>query len=139
MMLKEIIVDANTLFSFFKPDSTRRHIFRELLKKECKFSSPDLLFNELESNKPKIIKFAHIDESDFSYLYRLLHNEIRTLSEESYSKFLPEANKISPHEKDIPYFALAIYLNCPLWSDEKAFKQQTKVKIFSTEELLREI
>src|SRR3989344_2539520 len=76
MVPEEIIVDANTLFSFFKSDSTRRQVFRELLKRGCEFFSTDKLFDELKSNKSNIIKFAHIDESDFSYLYRLLHNEI---------------------------------------------------------------
>src|SRR3989344_6681797 len=105
MVPEEIIVDANTLFSFFKSDSTRRQVFRELLKRGCEFFSTDKLFDELKSNKSNIIKFAHIDESDFSYLYRLLHNEIKVFSAESYEKFLPEAAKLSPHEKDIPYFA----------------------------------
>ena len=43
--------------------------------------------------------------------------------------------KISPHSKDVPYFALALAFNAAIWSDEKAFKKQNKVKIFSTEEL----
>src|SRR3989344_2512883 len=137
MVPEEIIVDANTLFSFFKSDSTRRQVFRELLKRGCEFFSTDKLFDELKSNKSNIIKFAHIDESDFSYLYRLLHNEIKTFSEESYNKFLSKAETISPHAKDVSYFALALSLTIPIWSDEKSFKKQSIVKVLSTAGLVK--
>jgi len=53
--------------------------------------------------------------------------------------FLSPANKISPHgeqTKDDPYFALALAFNSPIWSDESEFKQQSRVKVFSTKELV---
>ena len=137
MLLEEIIPDANALFSFFKTESTRRNVFRELLKHKCKFSAPDKLFEELSSNKSSIIKSAHISEFDFSYLYKLLADEVMSFSEEQYKIFLSEAERISPHEKDIPYFALALSLKIPIWSDEKLFKKQLKVEIFSTSDLLK--
>ena len=37
--------------------------------------------------------------------------------------------------KDDPYFALALSLNCPIWSDEEAFKQQSRIKVFNTKKL----
>ncbi len=49
--------------------------------------------------------------------------------------FLSEAKEIAPHKKDVPYFTLALAFNAGIWSDEKAFKNQTRVKVFSTEEL----
>ena len=138
-LLKELIPDASTLFSFFKIDSTRRHIFRELLKQDCKFFSPKYVFEELLSDKDKIKKFSAIDELEFLYLFRLLDKQIKQFPESEYKDFLQEAAKISPHgkeNKDDPYFALALSLNIPIWSDEKAFKEQSKVKVFSTKELL---
>jgi predicted nucleic acid-binding protein len=133
-----LIPDANILFSFFKSDSARRHVIKELLKKGTKFFSPEDALKELLSNKYKIIKFSGISELEFLYLFSLLDIFIEKFSMEEYSKFLPEANKISPHgseTKDDPYFALALSLNCAVWSDEIAFKKQGKVKIFNTSEL----
>ena len=34
------------------------------------------------------------------------------------------------------YFALALKLDCPIWSNEKAFKKQSVVKAFSTSDLI---
>ena len=46
---------------------------------------------------------------------------------------------ISPHSKDIEYFALALKSNCAIWSDEKALKKQSKVKVLTTSELVKEL
>ncbi|PIN85274.1 MAG: hypothetical protein COV47_03030 [Candidatus Diapherotrites archaeon CG11_big_fil_rev_8_21_14_0_20_37_9] len=42
--------------------------------------------------------------------------------------------KISPDPKDVPYFALALKLRCPIWTNDKLLKKQKKVKIISTSE-----
>ena len=42
----------------------------------------------------------------------------------------------APHAKDVPYFALALSLNCPIWSDEKSFKKQNKVEVYSTADVV---
>ena len=134
-----LVIDANILFSFFRHDSARRYLIEELLNRDCELISPDFVFEELLSDKQKIMKFAGIDDLEFSSLNSLLREEIKVLSESEYDKFLPEAKDLSPHAKDIPYFALALSLNCAIWSDEKAFKKQSKVKVYSTSELLKEL
>ena len=35
------------------------------------------------------------------------------------------------------YFALALKLNCGIWSNDKKLKNQDKVKVYSTEDLLK--
>ncbi len=132
----KIIVDANILFSFFKSDSVRRRIIKELLKIDCEFISPEVIFDELIADKSRILKYSAISDSEFSYLFALLDKQVNKISKEKYEQFLPQAKQISPHDKDLPYFAVALALNCSIWSDEKAFKQQSKMEIFSTKELL---
>ena len=136
-----LVTDANILFSFFRHDSVRRYLVEELLNRGCGLVSPDFVLKELLSDKQKVMKFAGIDDLEFSFLYSLLTEEIKVFHEPEYDKFLPEAHKISPHDstKDDPYFALALSKNIPLWSDEKRHKQQSRVKVYSTSELLKEI
>ena len=52
------------------------------------------------------------------------------------SEFMLQALQLSPDLKDAPYIALALKLNCPIWSQDKALKKQSVVKIYSTEELI---
>jgi len=133
----KIIVDANILFSFFKKDSVRRQVFEELLSAEYELLSPHFVLVELRSDADRIMQFSGISKGEFEFALSILEEEIKLMPEEKYNKFLSKASEISPHTKDIPYFALSLSLNCPIWSDEKAFKEQSKVKVFTTEELIK--
>ena len=64
----------------------------------------------------------------------LIYVKVFSLSE--YKKFLLDAKTLSPDPDDIDLFALALKLDCPLWAQEKAFKKQSVVKIFSTSDLI---
>lgn len=137
---KTLIIDANILFSFFKSDSVRRHLIEELLNNEFQLISPEFVLEELLSDKEKIKKFSNISESEFSFLFSVIEKIVILAPKREYFKFLSEANKISPHKKGIkddPYFALALSRNYPIWSDENEFKNQSKIKIFSTKDLLK--
>jgi len=140
-LLKLLVVDASILFSFFKVNSERRIIIEELPNRGCKLISPKFVFEELANNKERIKQFGELNDLAFSFLFSLLDMKIESFSKETYEEFLPEANKISPHgkaiTKDDPYFALALSLDCPIWSDEKSFKKQSQIKIFSTEDIAK--
>ena len=132
---KILVVDANILFSFFKKDSLRRELIERLPNYGWKLISPDYVIEELLNEKERIMKFSKIDEISFLFLISLLQRKIETIPKENFDNWIDEAMKISPHSKDVPYFALALAFNAAIWSDEKAFKKQDEVKIFSTEEL----
>ena len=139
---KILIVDASILFSFFRKNSTRRKVVEKLSEFGCKLISPEFVFKELSDKRERIKKFGEVNELAFAFLFSLLDRRVESFPEDAYKNFLPEANKISPHgedTKDDPYFALALSLNCAIWSDEKAFKKQSKVKIFTTSELIKEL
>ena len=54
---------------------------------------------------------------------------------EEFAAKIKEAEVLSPHLKDIEYFALALKINAKIWSQEKAFKEQKRVEIVTTDEL----
>ena len=57
-------------------------------------------------------------------------------SRPEYTVKISEGLKLAPHPKDAEYFALALKFDFPIWSNEKAFKKQSVVKVFSTSDLL---
>lgn len=135
-----LIADASILFSFFNPDSGRRLIIESSKSLGFKLISPDFAFEELSDGKDEIQKYSGINDLEFIIFFSLLEKKIESFPEESYKDFMSEANKISPHgeeNKDDPYFALALALNCAIWSDEAAFRRQSRVKVFTTEELFK--
>ena len=61
---------------------------------------------------------------------------IFTIPDEETNQFIELANKISPDQNDADYFALALKLNCPIWSNDKRLANQNTVKVYSTKELV---
>ena len=71
-----------------------------------------------------------------SPFFILLCEVLEVIPKSEYERFLSEAKNLLPeHPKDGPYFALALKLSIPIWSSEKRFKKQSKVKVFPTHEL----
>jgi len=67
---------------------------------------------------------------------KLLEPEFTMFSRQEYTGKLPEGLTLAPHPKDLEYFALALRFDFPIWSNEKAFNKQSKVKVFSTSDLI---
>nr|QNO52712.1 hypothetical protein JLLPAJDC_00023 [Methanosarcinales archaeon ANME-1 ERB6] len=132
----ELVIDAAILFSFFKPESFTRDFIKLLYSNGVRLFAPDFLLDELLSLKERICEFCGIDEDDFTTSFILLCEVLEVIPKSEYERFLSEAKNLLPeHPKDGPYFALALKLSIPIWSSEKRFKKQSKVKVFPTHEL----
>jgi len=131
----KLVVDSNVLFSFFKKESSTRKIITlvELLELYTLKSRID----ELIKHKEEICSKSKITEEEFSRSLTELEIFVRTIDDKFVSKFGKEAIKLAPHSEDAPVFALALFFNCPIWSNEVAFKKQSKVKVFNTKELIQ--
>jgi len=49
--------------------------------------------------------------------------------------YVEKAEKLTPDLDDMTYFALALKLNCAIWSNDKKLKEQNKVEVYNTYEL----
>ena len=63
--------------------------------------------------------------------------QIKLFPIEEFLLFLPRAKEICPDRDDVAYFALALKLRCPLWSNDKKLKEQSTVAVLSTKEFLK--
>ena len=76
---------------------------------------------------------------DLEIFIALISSEIDFIPYPELSKFIHQAEKISPDPNDIEYFALALKLKCDIWSNDKRLKNHDKVKVYSTEELVKSL
>ncbi len=129
-----LVVDANVLFSFFKKESkTRRLILNfEILEPV----TPSFCIEELNKHKRLICEKSKLSDSEFEEVLNDLLISVKVFSLSEYRESLSDAKTISPDPDDIDLFALALKLNCPIWSQEKTFKSQSRIKVFSTSDLL---
>ena len=108
-----------------------------LFNNDIHLFAPEFIFEEFEKYRSFLLDKTQRTEQEFNHLLEILKKKIKTISNEETAKYLSDAIEISPDEKDADYFALALKLNCPLWSNDKKLKEQTNIEIYSTEDLLR--
>jgi predicted nucleic acid-binding protein len=133
----KLVVDTNILFSFFR-DTIVRKIIVNSKNLGLELFTPKYAFEEIIANKSKIMKYAGItSEEYFEFVISTLQYFVRTVPGEFFEDLKEEAKRISPDLKDSPFFALALKLNCGIWSNEKILKRQSRVSVFSTREIVR--
>lgn len=129
----ELVVDANILFAaLIKESTTATLVFSPFLK----LYAPDFVVEEFMKYAELIQKKMKRTNEEFVTIMHLLHQIITVVPEEEYAKWMEEAKEISPDEKDVMYVALALKLKCGIWSNDSRLKEQSKVHIYSTKEMV---
>jgi len=130
----KLVVDANILFaSLIKSGETAKLLFSE----HHELFTPEFLFDEFNKYEEVILKKTKRSSEDFQQFLDILKSRIKVVPYERIYPFLKEANKISPDPKDTVYLALALLLNCHIWSNDKELSEkQKRIRIITTAELV---
>ncbi len=129
-----LVVDANALFSALIKDSISSEL---LLSDELEICAPDFILEELEKHRPALLSKTHRSNEDFEELLWAFKESVKFLDSRDLSGFLDDAKRLSPDPNDAAYFAAAIALGAAIWSNDKALKKQDKIRVYTTDELLR--
>ena len=138
MELTELVVDANVVFAGLIKRSFNFELLRLLPRRGIKLYSPAYILDEIGEHVNRLQNFSKLSRTELKFLIELLFRKIEVVPKSKYKEYLEEGKKLLPkHPEDAPYFALALKLNCPLWSNERLLKRQSRVKVFSTKELIK--
>ena len=132
----EVVIDTNCLVSALVISGKSRELICSL---KLILYAPEDIISECLEHKKEIIDKSGINELEFAKLIDILLFKIHVVPESEFKQFKEQALKLVTHPEDSPFMALALAKNIPLWSDDKALKQQSKVKVFSTSELIKEL
>ncbi|MEW5897260.1 MAG: PIN domain-containing protein [Nanoarchaeota archaeon] len=128
-----MVIDANILFaSLIKESTTATFLFNPNFKLYC----PEFILEEFLKYFGFIQKKMKRTQEEFVTIMHQLYQLITVIPEEEYEQYMEEAEKFSPDDKDVPYFALALRLKCVVWSNDAKLKEQNKVTVYNTKELL---
>ena len=131
-----LVVDTNILISaLLKPHSEKKTIFNPKIE----LITPNFFLKELDKYAGEFQKRMKISNQEFDEAIKLILDTITIIPENDYSNFLEEAAQMLTDKKDSPFLALAIAKHCPIWSNDKGFKKQNRIRVFSTQELLKEL
>ena len=129
-----LVVDTNILFSFFNKNSFTRRL---LENPNFNLISPEYSLEEIKKYSNLITSKTKISEKRFKESLRELKKIVKFIPQKRYLKFLRIAGEISPDFYDKDFLALCLKENSVLWSNDKILKNQNKVKVLSTEEILK--
>ncbi|MFH1664284.1 MAG: PIN domain-containing protein [archaeon] len=133
----ELVADSNRIIASLIKDGYSRRI---LLSRKFSFFTVAFGLKEVMKYKALIKKKAKINEDEFNSLMNKLMSKITVLSEKDISeksigKAIAVMGKIDVD--DVVFIALSIELeNIPIWSDDKHFNKQNKIKIYTTKQLV---
>lgn len=130
----DLIVDANILFSALIKESVSSYL---LFSGRFHLFTPEYIFTEFEKHKEEILEKTERTTEEFYRLLEILKRRITIIPLEELIDYVGEAEKISPDPDDVAYFALALKFNCSIWSNDKKLKQQDKIKVHHTHELVK--
>ncbi|WP_290898815.1 PIN domain-containing protein [Ferroglobus sp.] len=122
-----LVTDANVLFAaLISGGGTFRVFVTNKILGKFRFVAPEYLFVEIREL---------LDELDV--VLNFLEEQIEVIPFEEFEDKYDEVEKISPDPDDIPYFALALKLNCAIWTNDKKLKEQNAVKVYTTHEIMQ--
>ncbi len=129
----DIVVDANIVISMLiRHGKTVDAFFSE----EMTIYAPTFLLEEIYNNKCMIIGKSSFNIIEVEEFIELIKEKIIFVEENEFIDKKAMAKSICPDKKDVIYFALALKLNCPIWTNENILKEQAKIKIYSTKDIL---
>lgn len=126
-----LVADANVLFALSKPSSVANEI---LSRYKMALLTPDFALVELYKYKEDLVRNSDID--NFDKIIEFLKNKVVFVVAEEYKDLIKKAILLLPDPKDAAYLALALKFSIPIWSNDSHLKQQNKIEVFTTEELL---
>lgn len=132
-----LIVDTNRIIAALIKNSASRKI---LLSAEAGFLTVGLTSQEISEHKSEILSKAGITEKELEKLFSLIFSKVLVVDDVAIKSKFDEAtgimDKIDP--ADTPFIALALAVdNEGIWSDDKHFERQNKIRIWKTKELLK--
>jgi predicted nucleic acid-binding protein len=132
--MMDLVIDANVVFSATIRDGLTRKL---LLSGLLRLYAPEFLLGEVTKYAGLLAKKSGNSQKEVeSVLADLFENAgISVFATPEVRPFKPSAERVCPDKDDVEYFALALKLGCPIWSNDKKLKEQSKVKVYSTKEV----
>ena len=122
----KIVVDTNIIFSGLLSPSG---IISDLLLNssgEFEFYSPTFVLDELNNHRDKLLNLTGFSEKDLDFLQLTIFKKINLIDLDSIKEStFKKAHELTcdVDEFDIPFIALALELESPLWTGDKKLKK----------------
>jgi len=133
-----LIADSSSIISALIKDSSSRKIIN---KSSLRFIIPEYIFTEIDEHKEDILSKSKMDRNKLDLMFSMIKEKVEIIPE-SEIKHRDEAkeimDKIDPDDTIFVALGLSIKNN-GIWSDDKHFEKQDRIKVWKTKDLLNYI
>jgi predicted nucleic acid-binding protein len=131
----ELVMDANIFLAALIRDSHTRHL---IVSGELVLYAPEFLFSEIEKHLGTVVEKTGLSKEQIMGLIRdmVAVGGVKSVPQSEFKEYMESAEKLSKDPYDTSYLALALKLNCAVWSNDKRLKEQDTIKVLSTEEVI---
>ncbi|MDG6224098.1 MAG: PIN domain-containing protein [Candidatus Thermoplasmatota archaeon] len=131
----KMVIDSNRIMAgLIKDSQTRKIIFNE----EFNFIAPDYVITEIEKYRHYLIEKSKLTDREFDIILLSILERIELIPSDVFIDHLELAEEIMKDIdiKDTPFLALGLAVKASgIWTEDKDFDRQDKLKRFSTKEL----
>ncbi len=132
----KVTVDANILFAcLIKDEQTRKTWFSQ----ELRLYAPEFIIDEFLKYKELLRKKSGYNTLEFDRLLKIVISQVRLVPDKELAPFLPAAASLISDQNDLLYMACALKEDTIIWSNDKEFKKQARIKTKTTTEMIKEI
>jgi predicted nucleic acid-binding protein len=128
----KLVIDANVLFSALLKDGLTRKL---LFHPEVQAFAPAFIAVELVEHERELLSKFSGTVQEFRSLTDLVLSQVALLPDQKLSPYLQAVESLSKDDDDLLYLAAALYSGSDLWSRDRGFAGQRRVKVWSTSEL----
>ena len=133
----ELIVDVNVVLSALVKRGVSFKVFAlNSIIRKFRFFAPDFMLSEFAKHKDRILKESGLREEVFSAIVDLIFSQIEIVPSEVFGNLVPRVMELLKDEKDVPYVALSLAFNCPIFSGDSDLREIERIKAYSPRELL---
>ncbi|MFO8077979.1 MAG: PIN domain-containing protein [Thermoplasmatota archaeon] len=138
----KLVIDTNVLFTFFWKAS----LIHDILILPIHFISSEYALTEITHHKQEIIKKAKLSSQAFQQKIEQLAYSVEFVSLSAYESYLKQASQLmkktdqkqyQAFSKDIDFYTLALSTDAPIWTNDRLFKQQETIMVFTTKEIIK--
>nr|MDO8087411.1 PIN domain-containing protein [Candidatus Sigynarchaeum springense] len=130
----DLVLDANILFATLVKDGTTSRLF---FLDSLHLYAPEFLLEEFKKYESDIRAKTHRDAQDFERILSTFRDRLTFIAKDDVADSLEDAKRVSPDPKDVPYLVVAIKLGISIWSNDKHLKEQQRVKVLATRDLVK--
>ncbi len=130
----QLVVDTNVLISALL---ARSKTYELIVLGDLELFAPEFSLEEIEKHSEELRERMEVSREEFNVALSLILSKVSVVNRSQYKQHEERAKKVCPDPKDFAFFALALSMRVPLWTNETRLKKQKEIVVYDTKDIIK--